>query len=699
MEIGYFSQEKFKNPIELLKESWQIYFSKIKVLIVIVAIPAGISLLTNILASFLDSFFIWLVWLFLFFLSFLLWLLVIPSLLCALKENFGSKEAYQKGLKIFLPYLWVYFLVTIISLGGFLLLIIPGIIFSIWFSLAVYVLVFEEKKGILTLFKSKQLIAGRWWAVFWRLFILGLILAIFLFSFNLLITNFFGLQISEKFDFLLLLFIFPFGLIYQLLIYQNLKEIKEKIPSQEILSKGQKIKYGLIAILGLIIFIPLLSLTILTNISGRDEPPPEDRDLLLPKVEISREENAFYCFLPYFDSSSKEIILEYWPEAEEKLKESKEIYWPAEKTERIKEIIGGKEWDEELVKDVVEKNKEFFEDFQKFIQSPYFQDPVVRDPASFEIDMPLLSLGQYRTFAKLNLLRSTYLFKQGKEKEAFNETIKVIKMGQMLQNSPLPSLIQYLEGMAIKRMGLENLRAMLKETNFSTDLLKSYTKELDQFYANRESLAKIFKGEYISLMNVKTEQIDPIAKGKKLSEEKEILTRDILPSWLTSLSRVSYLYKPNQTQRIFAEGFRKKIEIADKEFCDEPLTEPLLPYSKSKLLLTENLIGKALHDIVTVSYGGLFQRRCLEDFSVGGTQLLIALKAYQIENGKLPDSLDKLVPEYILELPKDPFNKKIIKYSPEKKVIYSIGPNGRDDGGSEGEKWEKMPDPTFQIEF
>lgn len=434
---------------------------------------------------------------------------------------------------------------------------------------------------------------------------------------------------------------------------------------------------------------------------SRDEHTPDDRDLALSRVEISPAENVLYHFVPYYDPYSKEIILEYWPETEAKAKESKEIYWPADTIGNLDAMVFGKEWDEELVKDVLERNNEFFEDFEKGLQYSYYQDPTVQDPATVDLYIPLISMGKYRSFARLNLLRATYLFKQGAKKEAFDETIKVMKMGQMFHDSPLPHMIQYLTGIAVKGMGLEHLRTMVKETDLSAELLKHYIEELDQFYANKEGLAKILKGEYMELMNFKTTVIDSIAQGKKLSEEKILLAKDITPTWLRPISRIPYLYKPNQTQRIFAEVFREKVEVAEKGLCQEQgETEErlLLPGSKLRLLFTENLIGKALHDIVMISFGGIFERRCMEEFSISGTKLLMAIKAYKIENGGLPSNLEELAPNYIAEVPKDPFDGNPIRYSQEKKIIYSVGSDLIDSGGSE-EYWTEAPDPTFKIEF
>ncbi len=76
-----------------------------------------------------------------------------------------------------------------------------------------------------------------------------------------------------------------------------------------------------------------------------------------------------------------------------------------------------------------------------------------------------------------------------------------------------------------------------------------------------------------------------------------------------------------------------------------------------------------------------------------------AIKAYQAETGKIPISLDELVPKYIPEIPRDPFDGQPIRFSSEKKIIWSVGEDLIDEGGSVGERWQDMPDPTLKIEF
>lgn len=63
----------------------------------------------------------------------------------------------------------------------------------------------------------------------------------------------------------------------------------------------------------------------------------------------------------------------------------------------------------------------------------------------------------------------------------------------------------------------------------------------------------------------------------------------------------------------------------------------------------------------------------------------IALKRYQLKHGNLPPTLDALVPEFVPAVPLDPVDGKPLRYRPNRDgtyLLYSVGPNGKDDGGN-----------------
>lgn len=61
----------------------------------------------------------------------------------------------------------------------------------------------------------------------------------------------------------------------------------------------------------------------------------------------------------------------------------------------------------------------------------------------------------------------------------------------------------------------------------------------------------------------------------------------------------------------------------------------------------------------------------------------LAILRYRLDQDRLPDTLADLVPEYIGSVPQDPFGGQPIVYRPDSTgpILYSIGPDGRDDDG------------------
>jgi hypothetical protein len=61
----------------------------------------------------------------------------------------------------------------------------------------------------------------------------------------------------------------------------------------------------------------------------------------------------------------------------------------------------------------------------------------------------------------------------------------------------------------------------------------------------------------------------------------------------------------------------------------------------------------------------------------------LALRCYRCEQQKVPARLDKLVPHYLRQVPLDPFNSLSMIYKGQGTdwLLYSVGPDGADDGG------------------
>ncbi len=89
-----------------------------------------------------------------------------------------AKEELKGVARLIWPAIFTSILGGLAVLGGIILLIIPGIIFSVWFAFGTYAVAMDGKRGAEALSWSKNLVKGRWWATLWRLLLPGLILGL-----------------------------------------------------------------------------------------------------------------------------------------------------------------------------------------------------------------------------------------------------------------------------------------------------------------------------------------------------------------------------------------------------------------------------------------------------------------------------------------------------------------------------------------
>ncbi len=137
----------------------------------------------------------------------------------------GVKEAYKAAMKFFWSYIGLSILMSLIILIGFLLLIIPGIILSVWFAFASYVLVLENAGVVDSLRRSREYVRGRWWGVFGRLILMSLVA----FAVSVIAAMLFSVipmeAISRLLESAVSLLLVPFLMAYVYLMYQDAKGV------------------------------------------------------------------------------------------------------------------------------------------------------------------------------------------------------------------------------------------------------------------------------------------------------------------------------------------------------------------------------------------------------------------------------------------------------------------------------------------
>lgn len=238
------SMPALRSTIDLLKESWNRFARRWKffVLYVLVStlVPGAMFLIGGLLAALLGAgglFFggemalggagiVAIVLLSVAVLAaiYVSILFTVGLMLAVVDENLNSiKAAVMAAKPKALDYFFISLIVGLIVLAGTVLLILPGIYLAICYAFAAWVYVLEGKKGMDALRESKSLVSGRWWAVFGRFVLFGIIIWLVM----ILPQGIFG---ALKLDALAVIYnivasfvVGPVSSIFVYLFYKNLK--------------------------------------------------------------------------------------------------------------------------------------------------------------------------------------------------------------------------------------------------------------------------------------------------------------------------------------------------------------------------------------------------------------------------------------------------------------------------------------------
>ncbi len=292
----------FPGPVDTLQETWVIYKSRFKtfamvmllpmVLIIIMAMVGGIgagilgvvsgsvSMASGIMmVGILAVIFIVII------MIFYIW--AQAALVVAIQnsgENMGVKESYRKAKRFILPFFLTGILMGLIIMGGFFFFIIPGIIFSVWFMFATYIIVIEDKKYMGAMLASREYVRGRWWGILGRLLFMTLLYLIVSLLLNVVLSIIpFLLILASP---IAMLFLTPFMMTYVFVLYKNLKALHGgSAPAPK---KGTGTWTAVITILGWIM-VPLFIGGIIMSVLNKQG--DLENDILYPENTMMYDES------------------------------------------------------------------------------------------------------------------------------------------------------------------------------------------------------------------------------------------------------------------------------------------------------------------------------------------------------------------------------------------------------------------------
>jgi len=395
-----------------------------------------------------------------------------------------------------------------------------------------------------------------------------------------------------------------------------------------------------------------------------------------------------------------------WPDYEKAI----ELYVAAEEVdegevqadkERLSRIVGrtvGKEkyvpygelesQDQAAIIEWIDRNKEAWAHYDEGSRKAYcYREYTVGDEESHPMLLTVLlpQLSEICDMARLGVWRSEKQTHEGKDEEAFETCLTLIRVGLHWYHNK-GTLIEQLVGQAIVRLGLAQMVVLVAKDELSSEEMARVQQEL----------AAIFKAGF-PYMTVRYEQLmfeDMVQHsftdggpggGHIIPKMYFELTGDLgggdeelayLGAGVVQAGRNKTLAAGNKLYDHMEKIFKMspyQLHSGDIKSVEELLSS----YSKWRYSFVW-VIMPAIGRVAEIRYQG----KALYD----AVLTILAVKRWELDKGALPESLEQLKEAgYLKELPDDPYSEGLLTYARGDGdfVLYSLADDFDDDGGKQ----------------
>ena len=258
-----------------------------------------------------------------------------------------------------------------------------------------------------------------------------------------------------------------------------------------------------------------------------------------------------------------------------------------------------------------------------------------------------------------------------------------------------PTLVSQLARIACQDLTVSTLEHLINRTDFTDEQLRELSQAIVDAQAP-SALPQSFVGE--RCMALATLKMPPAQLTHDLSIMSGRSPKSGLDAHLSTL--VITLHR-------FA-GLTDRSAIIYLDLMDDFVKATQLPFDRHRRAIeaidarrrvasgTDFLLGHVMPPIATVDTINMTGIAYLHT-----AQAALAIQRYRLVAGKIPDMLADLVPTYLNAVPSDPFDGKDLRY--EKLgigfVVYSVGQDLRDDGGTEKPPRRTKESPNWDVTF
>ncbi|NLE56752.1 MAG: hypothetical protein GX616_00210 [Planctomycetes bacterium] len=286
--------------------------------------------------------------------------------------------------------------------------------------------------------------------------------------------------------------------------------------------------------------------------------------------------------------------------------------------------------------------------------------PITHQPNPLDTELP--HLAKLRAAARLKSLQTIRAVMSGTTGSTTTDLRVIWRLGDLLTDEP--SIISSLVRVAIQALSVDTLQHVLGQRSLTPPQLADID---SQFRAaeDEDSMLWGIRGER-ALVKGLGEWMRATGRAPPIMESRlSVIANNCgLSGWLMCDEARAWglLNSLVDTKR-----GRERIALAAAILLEGQSSSRLFPFTRS---VTPHLARAMELDLRVVAM-------------IRSAHAALAAESYRLTHGEFPEKLDDLVPDFTSRVPADPFDDQPLRYSidTDAVVIYSIGEDGRDDGG------------------
>lgn len=293
-------------------------------------------------------------------------------------------------------------------------------------------------------------------------------------------------------------------------------------------------------------------------------------------------------------------------------------------------------------------------------------------------------LSDMRQLARMKRVKANLAASDGDFEAAAGELAGVVHFGELISEGE-GDLAHYLIGLTIEGMGLRPM-PWLVENDVPEAALDLMIAGLTSRPSSDGALANAIRIEFHASVDSQRQRLSDARPSELQSREEYAHYFGIASSHFARGVR-NALGSWKERDRKLAPEIRMLIERlreAEMKLSDEAMEGEEFSAEKARVVLEPILKSSPLAGVAVLarSLDTDLERTFRHRADREATRAIIGLRLYEMRRGELPANLGALVDERILKaVPADPFSGGELKYSRERRVVWSVGVDETDDGG------------------